>query len=263
MKYLFLALVTAVALVISACANDANSITGPTTTSIGPSSPAPTPTTTPTPTPSTPSGAVPAWFAAFGNGVQVSASGASIVLQTRDLPDHPSPYWGTGNALYEAPHAGMVLNPNRIATQNVTITVPASPAIAASPSDTPLGAIGVAVNGVVFFNQYAAGRQPLDAEIRTFDRFNGHPQQQGMYHYHVEPTWLTAASKSRLLGVLADGFPVYGLTEAGGGTPANLDVCHGHVGATPEFPSGIYHYHVTAEAPYISGCFRGTAGRIG
>ena len=209
------------------------------------------------------SGSLPAWYSQFGNGVQVSLQGANVVLQTNDLPDHPSPYWGVGKALYEAPQAGMQVNPNSIITQNLTFRVPLSPQIAATPGDTPLGAIGVAVNGVVFFNQYAAGRQPLTGEILSFDRFNGHPQQSGQYHYHVDPLWLTQSSGSRLIGVLTDGFAVYGMLDSNGVAPGDLDVCHGHVGTTPEFATATYHYHVTAAAPYISGCFRGTAGTVG
>jgi hypothetical protein len=34
------------------------------------------------------------------------------------------------------------------------------------------------------------------------------------------------------------------------------------VGTTPEFATATYHYHVTAAAPYISGCFRETAGTV-
>lgn len=209
-----------------------------------------------------PSSAVQAMYALFGNGVQVSFDGAIVTLRTTNLPDHPSPYYGQGHPLYEAPHAGMVLNPNRIASQNIVFRVPAAPTVATA-SDTPMGPIGVAVNGVVFFNQYAAMRMPLTAEIATFDRFLGHPQQNSQYHYHMEPTWLTASSRSRLVGVLLDGFPVYGPADADGRAPADLDSCHGHVGVTAEFPAGIYHYHANTEAPYLSGCFRGAAGTVG
>ena len=55
------------------------------------------------------------------------------------------------------------------------------------------------------YNQYAAGRQPLTTEIISFDRYNGHPNQNDQYHYHFEPLWLTAAGKSAFLGVLLDG----------------------------------------------------------
>jgi len=138
--------------------------------------------------------------------------------------------------------------------------VPAS----TTASDTPLGPIGMAVNGVAIFNQYAAGRSPLGAEILTFDRYNGHPAPGGQYHYHVEPLWLTTNhGASSLIGVLLDGFPVYGPRESDGSAPGGLDSCNGHTHATADVPAGIYHYHVTAVSPYIAGCYRGTAGSLG
>ena len=156
----------------------------------------------------------------------------------------------------------MMVNPHMIAAQRVTLRVPSAPTIAGA-SDTPMGPIGMAINGVVFFNQYAARQQPLTFEIESFDRFNGHPAPGDLYHYHLEPVWLTRSAPSRLVGVLLDGFPVYGPMDASGGAPVDLDMCHGHVAATPEFPGGIYHYHATEVAPYISGCFRGQPGTVG
>jgi len=153
----------------------------------------------------------------------------------------------------------MTVNPNRIAAQSMVLRVPLTPQ-AASASDTPMGVMGVAVNGVALFNQYAAGRSPLTGEIATFDRFNGHPQQSGMYHYHIEPVYLTAQGSSRLVGVLLDGFPVYGTRDPSGDVPSGLDTCNGHVGVVPEFPEGIYHYHIVASPPYIAGCFHGQPG---
>ena len=154
-----------------------------------PSSPTTT-TTTSTTTPSATPSAAPAMYQRFQSAVTVGIAGTQVVLKSTGLPDHKSPYWGAGNAFYEAPSPGMMLAPNTIASQNLTLRVPIAPTVA-TPSDTPLGAIGIAVNGVAIFNQYAAGRSPLGAEIVTFDRYNGHPQQTGQYHYHVEPLWLT------------------------------------------------------------------------
>lgn len=204
---------------------------------------------------------LPAIYAQF-YGVQVSLDGSSVVLRTTSVPDHASPYFGPGSPLYEPPQPGMQVNPNRIAAQNIVLRVPAVPEASAA-SDTPLGPMGVARNGVVLFNQYAAGRAPLDDEIRSFDRYNGHPQQTGTYHYHIEPVYLTAQGSSRLVGVLLDGFPVYGTRDADGSAPADLDACNGHTRATPDHPSGIYHYHVVSTPPYIAGCFRGRPGSAG
>ena len=247
--------VLAAALVVGNCAggtDTATSLTAPTTATSSSGSSSVTLTM------------LPAMYLEFGNGMTVSLDGQNVTLKTSDLPDHNTPYYGVGHAKYEAPQPGMVLAPNSIVTQNLTLRVPASPT-SATASDTPLGPMGVAVNGVALFNQYAAGRMPLGAgEIQSFDRYNGHPSPSGQYHYHVEPLWITAAKgSSALIGVLLDGFPVYGTVDTGGGTPTNLDACNGHVGITPHFPQGIYHYHVTSATPYISGCFRGTPGTIG
>ncbi len=214
--------------------------------------------TTPAPT----TDGIPSMYQKFGSAVTVRLDGDMVVLTSNGVPDHPSPYFGVGDPRYEAPKAGMTVNPNVIAEQHFVFRVPASPAVA-TPSDTPLGPIGMATNGVALFNQYAAGRQPLTYEIFSFDQYNGHPQQTGVYHYHLEPLWLTRTDKSALVGVLLDGFPVYGPMEADGSTPTGLDSCNGHTHATPDFPNGIYHYHVTATSPYISGCFKGTPGTAG
>lgn len=251
----------ALAATVVACSGESASSMNPTapTTTV-----ATTTTTTPTTAaPTTPStSGIQALYSQFVNTVTVSIDGATVTLRTNDLPDHKSPYWGTSSASYEAPHAGMQINPSLIAPQNITFRIPSSPTAASATSDTPLGPIGISVNGVVFFNQYAAMRQPLTSEIVSFDRYNGHPNPNNQYHYHFEPVSITAASKSRLVGVLLDGFPVYGPLHADGSAPTGLDSCNGHTTATPEFAAGIYHYHTTTAVPYISGCFRGTAGTV-
>lgn len=223
-----------------------------------PTSPSSASTTTPPSTGST----LASVYGHFGNGVQVVLDGTMVRLTTTSVPDHASPYFGQGHVQYEAPHAGMQLAPNRIVGQTTVLRVPAAPVVGTA-TDTPLGPIGVAINGVVFFNQYAAMRQPLTQELLSFDRYNGHPSPTNQYHYHIEPLWLTSGNAGRFIGVLLDGFPVYGPREAGGGRPAELDSCNGHVHATPDFPTGLYHYHVVPDPPYISGCFRGARGTVG
>ena len=205
---------------------------------------------------------LPAGYAQFASNVGLRIDGNVIVVSTTDVPDHTSPYFGSGNAKYESPQAGMAPNPSLISAQTYVLRIPIAPAVAASASDTPMDAIGVALNGVVFFNQYAAGRTALGPELVSMDRFNGHPAPRNNYHYHLEPVWLTQASKAALIGFLLDGFPVYGPQHPGAVVPAGLDGCNGHVSATAEFPAGVYHYHITATAPYISGCFKGTPGTV-
>lgn len=255
-----MALVAAAAV---ACNSSSAATASPTAPTVTTTTTATTPTTT-TPAPTTPTTTASntqAIYSKFsGNGVSVSFDGTTAIVRTSDTPDHKSPYWGAGHANYEAPHSGMQVNPHSIATQNLTLRITTSPAAAAGTSDTPLGPIGISVNGVVLFNQYAAMRQPLTSEIVSFDRYNGHPNPNNQYHYHFEPLSITASGRSRLIGVLLDGFPVYGPIDSDGSTPSNLDGCNGHTSATADFSGGIYHYHTTTNVPYISGCFRGTAG---
>ncbi|CAL2094148.1 YHYH protein [Tenacibaculum sp. 190524A05c] len=203
------------------------------------------------------------------SGVSYAINGDFVEITTDNLPDHGSPYWGTNHPMYEAyngSNPNWNLNPNTIGTQNIVFRIPLRPSEASNKEATSLGPMGVSVNGVVFYNQYAGpNNQPLTNEINSFDQYFGHPDGGSRYHYHIEPLYLTSGiGKSAFLGLLADGFPVYGPEENGVTiTSSDLDDYHGHVGETPEFPNGIYHYHVTADAPYINGNgFYGTPGNI-
>jgi hypothetical protein len=202
----------------------------------------------------------------------IASDGSFVTIKTTGLPDHKSVYYPTGNSLYEnfsgTTFGGNTFNknPNSISAQTLTFKIPLNPALAATHTATPLGPIGVSLNGVPFFNQYAGPSQPLTNEVVSFDQYWGHPQQTGQYHYHVEPLYLTTvkATKSSMLGFLLDGFPVYGPEENGAAvTNAMLDAYHGHTAATTEYAAGIYHYHITDADPYINGSgFYGTPGTV-
>ncbi|MBY0245176.1 MAG: YHYH protein [Sphingobacteriaceae bacterium] len=227
-------------------------------------------TTTPTKTNVT----VPAVYSKIYGASSITSDGTYITIKTSGTPDHKSPYYPTTNALYEA-YSGTTFgggtftkNPNKIATQNFTFKIPVNPTVATNHSATPLGAIGVALNGVALYNQYAGpNNQVLTSEINSFDKYYGHPTAISQYHYHVEPLYLTTvkSTKSGLMGFLLDGFPVYGPQEENGTTvtSSSLDVYHGHTHATVDFPNGIYHYHFTADAPYLNGNgYYGTPGTV-
>ncbi|TBN04789.1 YHYH protein [Hyunsoonleella flava] len=203
-----------------------------------------------------------------GTGLSYAVNGNTVTFTTADLPNHKSPYWPTNHLLYEAyngTNANFRLNPNAIAEQNIVFTITLNPKEATNKEATPMGPIGISRNGVVFFNQYAAGGSPLTNEINSFDQYLGHPAGQDQYHYHIEPTYLTEQfGEDAFLGLLADGFPVYGPKENGEVvTNSDLDVYHGHTHSTVDFPDGIYHYHITGEDPYLNGNgFFGTPGNI-
>lgn len=218
---------------------------------------------------------VPAVYAKiYGTTATITSDGTYITIKTNGMPDHKSAYYPVGNALYEA-YSGTTFgggtflkNPNVIVSQTLTFKIPLNPTVATTHAATPLGPIGVALNGVALFNQYAGpNNQALTSEINSFDKYYGHPQAVGQYHYHVEPLYLTTvkSTKSGLMGFLLDGFPVYGPQEENGTTivSSTLNAYHGHTHATIDFPTGIYHYHFTSDAPYMNGNgYYGTPGTV-
>lgn len=203
-----------------------------------------------------------------GTGLSYAVNGNTVTFTTQDLPNHSSPYWPSTNPLYEGyngTNSNWNQNPNEISEQNIVFTITLNPKEAVNKQATPLGPIGISRNGVVFFNQYAGPDQPLTNEINSFDQYLGHPTGRDQYHYHIEPTYLTQQfGENAFLGLLSDGFPVYGPVEGGKIiTNEDLDAYHGHTSVTSDFPDGIYHYHITSEDPYLNGNgYFGTPGNI-
>lgn len=156
-------------------------------------------------------------------------------------------------------------NPNAIQSVAIAWGLPMNPQIAASPSCTNLGAIGVLLTGARVFNALDAdGRDAVAHEVQ--DSCGGHPQSIGAYHYHNVSNCVaqtdSAGSHSPLVGYIADGFGLYGNLGEGGKALVNadLDECHGHSHALTINGTTItqYHYHATKEYPYTVGCFKGT-----
>jgi hypothetical protein len=123
-----------------------------------------------------------------GTGLSYAVNGNTVTFTTQDLPNHTSPYWPVNNPLYESyngTNANFNQNPNAISAQNITFTLTLNPEEATNHEATPMGPIGISRNGVVLFNQYAAGGSPLTNEINSFDQWNAHPAGGDNYHYHI------------------------------------------------------------------------------
>jgi hypothetical protein len=97
------------------------------------------------------------------------------------------------------------------------------------------------------------------------DECGGHAMP---YHYHKDLACNyakdSAGGHSPLIGIALDGRGIYGLWEADGRAPTDLDACNGHYGPVPEriidgvvYPAAdwVYHYHTSEDAPYTIGCF--------
>ena len=191
----------------------------------------------------------------YRSAVTVAVGGSTIVLRSRGVPDHVTPYWGVGHPLYEAPFAGQTLTPNgNIAEQPYAMTIPVSPGVAATKEATSLGPIGMALNGVAIYNDREGGNVPVDVgTLMTIDRAGAHTSPGGTYHYHFDNEFLSY-DDANLFGFLRDGFPLYGRKDQGGSYPADLDTNGGHVGTTADFAAPIYHYH-SSRVSYMNSRF--------
>jgi len=193
--------------------------------------------------------------ASFKSAVTVSTTTSSITLKSNGTPDHVSPYWGTGNALYEAPTLpGQTVNPGNLQSQVFVMTIPTNPNEASSKEETSLGPIGMALNGVAIYNDREGGNVPVDAgTLLSFDRAGAHSGPGGLYHYHFTGDFI-GNNDAKLIGFLRDGFPIYARKDNDGSYPSNLDANGGHTGTTADFSTAIYHYHATNTA-YMGGRF--------
>lgn len=55
-----------------------------------------------------------------------------------------------------------------------------------------------------------------------------------------------------MVGIMADGIPIYGPRGKNNSAPTDLDECNGHASDLP-----FYHYHFTSRFPYSVQCLRG------
>ncbi|MFM7036430.1 MAG: YHYH protein [Planctomycetaceae bacterium] len=191
--------------------------------------------------------------------LRLSHDETHLIIDSQGYPNHPT-------AIF--PNSG---NPNSIAVQNFRFRFPLQPRRSDVITRLPMGPIGMALNGVVFFNPFEQGGMNAVAGYSEvwLDSCCGHPQQTGVYHYHKYPACVKSPFRddgkqhSPVIGFAFDGFPVYGPWESTGvmakdvtGTES-LDVCNGH----SDTQRG-YHYHVTpGRFPYVLGGYRGLVER--
>lgn len=197
------------------------------------------------------------------DAVSVSFDGDEITIVSNGVPNHTSPYWDEANSLYIDP---VIADPNQMSPGAIndgsyTVTVPSSPEIASSSSATGLGAIGIAISGAPIFNDEEGPNISLSENVASgFDYAGGHMGPTG-YHYHLESqnvseNTLLSHDDERLVGILQDGFLLYGRRcSTTGEYPTDLDESGGHTSATQHSDGEeFYHYHIINEiyvGPYI------------
>ena len=229
-------------------------------------------------------------FADFSDNVTITRSNGEVTIVSNGYPDHKSPYWSNttertidgpmgahtteaaaeNHPLFEEP---TVTNYGEMAPGNIddfngsyTLTVSETPSKASSTTSTGLGAIGIARSGGMIYNDEEGPNVPLDDAVGSLDRSGAHTGPQS-YHYHLEPKhW--SDDDDELIGIMADGFFLYGRRDYDGEYPTDLDASGGHFGPTPHNPDGEYHYHIQNDlylgSYYIlfPGDFQGTENAI-
>ena len=178
-----------------------------------------------------------------------------LIIESQGYPNHPTAVFPNSR------------NPNSIRVQSFKFRLPLEPKLADKITRLPMGAIGTALNGVVFFNPFEMeGQNAVEGYSEVWlDSCCGHPQQTGVYHYHKYPSCVKSPfaddgkQHSPIIGFAFDGFPLYGPYEAAGAMAKDLkgdhalDVCNGH-----KDEQRGYHYHVTpGRFPYILGGYAG------
>lgn len=158
---------------------------------------------------------------------QVSYTASDIYVETTGVPRYPTGAFPDGNPAYAS-------------DLDAIYAIPRNPEPSNATEDTPLGAIGLFVNGVAIFNpedgrtynnQNVWHQNAIVVEADGFDDCKGHPAPlmvmgggpppgsdpvEGIYHHHLDPVCLLAqlgddgGGHSPILGWSWDGYPVYG-----------------------------------------------------
>jgi hypothetical protein len=201
------------------------------------------------------------------DNVVITLGAEHIIVKSKNLPNHPT-------AVFPDRWRALDGNPNYIAEKNLTWYIPIDPKenskrVAMKNKSNndhalPMGPIGIAVNGVVFFNPFD---HLLDEDaVWRLDRCCGHPAPNSLYHYHKYPVCVKSPwsddgnSHSPVIGFAFDGFPIYGPYESKGVLAKELKE-----NALNEFNVHFdkqrgWHYHVTpGQFPHIIGGYWGIA----
>jgi hypothetical protein len=202
-----------------------------------------------------------------------------VTVTFAGIPDHTSNYFptsgsysfdaydytvtGTYSAMYAA-YTTTFPNPNTLAQQSYVLYIPINP-VSTSHAAMGMGVVGASVDGVPIYNSLASNTDNIYAEAGSFDQCQGHPDSNSMYHYHSEP-YAISYEDSNLIGVMRDGYFVYGRYDHGGNTDIDVSntagdeyIYGGHVGAAPSTGTGSrFHYHATK----AYGCYHRSGATI-
>jgi len=200
--------------------------------------------------------------------VVITFTATHLVVKSHNLPNHPTAVFPDNARVLDG-------SPNYIKEANDTWYIPLEPkenpakqafTSIANRYVMPPGPIGIAVNGVVFYDPYDA--DAIEAFWRL-DRCCGHPSPMWQYHYHKYPVCVKSPwsddgqGHSPIIGFAFDGFPVYGPYESAGVMAKDLKENPLNAFNLHTDPERGPHYHVTpGRFPHILGGYFGTLERL-
>jgi len=198
------------------------------------------------------------------DNVVIEVNETHLVVHTRNLPNHPT-------AFFPDVWRSLDGNPNYIQEQQSTYYIALEPKVnhertAMTEGNAnralPMGPIGLAINGVIFFNPFDHIAE--EDAVWRLDRCCGHPSPKDEYHYHKYPVCVKTPwtddgeAHSPVIGFAFDGIPVYGPYESKGvmakvSTQNPLNDFNVH-----HDKERGWHYHVTpGQFPHIIGGYWG------
>ena len=244
--------------------------------------------------------------ATFASGVTVSyPSSCAMTIAASGVPYQHEAYYlapvTTGGTVVATTPSGIELGVMAYArtglstnVQTVSATFNTCPTKASATTATGNGPIGFIFSGTVLFDPYEAtstvalgdnasytfasaacgGTTCTASFIDTCNQHAAGGMGGSTWHYHGNPSCWTAVTDgtangpSHIIGIALDGYPIYGGRDVNGKVvdATTLDACNGITSATPEFPSGAYHYVLPVDANGNAlttkqssiGCYAGT-----
>ena len=195
-----------------------------------------------------------------GSGFVYRSSRKGRELSGNGLPiSHPTGAFPVGPAsgAHSYPEARRAIVPHRLSGR---IPRPGRPGHPRCVGDGP---VGIGLDGVPLMPPSDGTGLDLGAREVT-DSCGGTVLPGGMYAYRSLPRCLDSGLKGRhsgLIGYARDGFGIYGPRGKGGRVlhDGDLDACHGHTHLVRDERGRLkraYHFHATAEFPYLVGCLR-------
>ena len=193
-----------------------------------------------------------------GGNVTITQVSGEIIITTNGMPNHVSPYWSDTHANWiSATDDGVIADQSLLGTNNAKIddftgsfrlTIPICPSLADERTLPTKGYIGIAVSGALIHSDSLNNIQTATFINGSLDANGGRTIGSG-YHYFFEPLHLTNNDEA-LVGIMADGFFLYGRNHVDISQNGTLDCTNGHIHAT-EHSNGeeVYHYHI-GEEPY-------------